>query len=84
MNIKPIKWTDEQQPNDECAYTHVKGTSPLGDFLITWKGWKEWPSYDVEGSPWGWLDSGSDLQDAKNIAKKEYESRILDCLDLAT
>ena len=83
MGIKPIKWGDEQAPNDECSYTHVKGESPLGEFLITWKGWKQHPAYDVEVSPWGWLDSGTGLQDAKDIAKKEYESRILDCVELA-
>jgi len=82
MNIKPIEWGVECSPNDECSYNHVKGTSPIGNFLISWKGWKEMKSFDIEGSPWGWIGSDCDLRGAKNISQDFYNNRILECLDL--
>ena len=41
MKIKPIDWSGEIDSNSECGYTHAIGTTPLGKFLITWKGWKD-------------------------------------------
>lgn len=58
-NIKNIVWGEVQELNDECSYTHVRGESSLGGFLITWKGWKSQPSFDLEESPLNdWVSLG--------------------------
>ncbi len=79
--VKPIEWTEPADPNSECCYTHVHGTCPMGEFLITWKGWKEDPSHSIDQSPFsGWTCWGYDLQGTKDEAQKELERRISECL----
>lgn len=77
-----LKWTEVAPPCEECRYHHVSAQTPFGRFLITWKGWKDYPSYDVEEAPWTdqWWYSGSDLDDAKMAAETEMNKRIQECL----
>lgn len=85
MKIKPIEWTDEQPPNESCSYNHVCGKTPLFKFQITWKGWKENPSFSVEigrDSYYEWYAEGVDLDDAKRIANDYYTTVVNDCIDI--
>lgn len=61
-------WTEILEPSIDVPYNHVKADSPVGEFIITWKGWKEDPSYDVELNDI-WLGSAFDLDDAKEFVK---------------
>lgn len=37
-----MEWSQEQQPNEHTSrYNHVFCETPLGRFIIEWKGWKE-------------------------------------------
>lgn len=82
MKIKKIEWSGEQPANNHCSYNHVIGKSPIGDFLITWKGWKESPSFTIDESPFGWINCLSDtLDDAKAEAQKVFAEKILSCLE---
>lgn len=78
--IKPIEWAEPRESNQEVPYNHVIGTTPLGTFRITWKGWKSQPSYDVDDTPWDWLGSECSLEDAKQLAQDTYESKVRACL----
>ena len=62
MKIKPIEWSGEIDSNKECGYTHAIGTTPLGRFLITWKGWKEvdYKGIGIDENPIGHSDINSD------------------------
>ena len=81
MVIKPIKWTEPQQPNSDIRYNHITAQTPFGRFVITWKGWKEYDSPTIDETPWGDFGGvGYDLEDAKIIAQTEYERRISECL----
>ena len=72
-----LKWADPAPPDSSCSYDYVTAETPFGRFLITWKGHKAHPSYDVEETPWGeGLWGFGDLDDAKQAAKAEYLSRI--------
>lgn len=62
-----MKWSKEFKPNNKIRYNHVKCETPIGEFVITWKGWKDSPSYDVELND-EWIGSESDLQNAKKIS----------------
>lgn len=84
MKIKDIDWSEEREPNEEHRYDHVIGSSPLGEFVITWKGWKESRSYDIESEPFGWIGSEITLDEAKKFAQLEFELKVCECLDLAT
>ncbi|GMQ92264.1 MAG: hypothetical protein BMS9Abin11_1586 [Gammaproteobacteria bacterium] len=83
MKVKNIDWSKEFPPNSECNYNHVKGKTPLGDFLISWKGWKDSPIYDVEHIVYGGYryNLGS-LDDAKEEAQKRYTETVLSCIEL--
>jgi len=56
--LKLIQWSEIRAPNHDVHYTHVEAVTPLGRFLLTWKGWKsdelgrctDPPILDV--SPW--------------------------------
>lgn len=80
--LRPIEWSEEQEPDAECWYNHVIGATPLGDFLITWKGCKENPSFDVDEVPFytRMLPSADSLEEAKKICQDEYFSKLNSCL----
>jgi len=88
MNIKPLKWTDPQPANSEISYSHVISETPFGRIVITWKGWKEYASYDIEEVPWNsystndiWYNCGADLEHAKQLAEEEYKNRLSQCFE---
>lgn len=80
--VKQIKWEKEQPPNNVCGYDHVIGKTPLGKFRITWKGWKESPSYDLEfefdKSCFHYDDS---LDGLKEITERLFKDMINSCLE---
>lgn len=81
MKVIVIAWGEITEPNEEHRYHHVKGESPIGEFLITWKGWKESPSYDVDETPFGYPTIYEiTLEAAKEEAQKFFERKIHSCL----
>lgn len=79
--VKPIEWSEELEANGrDSNYNHVKGTCPIGTFIITWKGWKDYPSYDVESSVADIHISGNSLEEVKKLCEEYYASKVLDCL----
>lgn len=88
MKIKPIQWSEELPANEECMYNHCIGKTPLGRFLITWKGWKEHDCPTIDETPWSdWRVSSNadfianDLESAKKLAESIYQEIILKCVD---
>ena len=82
MRTRPLQWTDPAPPDDEVRYDHVTAETPFGDFLITWKSWKDDPDFTVDYTPWGpWFQSEYSLEGAKRLAWEEYRCRLLGCLD---
>ena len=83
IKIKPLIWSIEKSGNETCSYDHVRAETPLGEFLITWKSWKERPSYDIQAYDDGkWLGSEYTLELAKEFAEIEYQKKIMECLDV--
>lgn len=79
--FKGIEWGEPQQSNSECSYNHLIGMTPLGRFLITWKGWKDDPGYAVDETPWGLDDLwGWDLAGAKEACERAWRERLQACL----
>lgn len=63
-----MNWTKESEPNKEVSYNHVKLQTPIGEYLVDWKGWKENPSYDISLKD-EWIGSEYDLDSAKSLAE---------------
>ena len=63
-----MNWTEKQEPNDKVPYHHIELLTPIGTYLIDWKGWKENPSYDIELKG-EWIGTEYDLESAKNLAE---------------
>ena len=60
-----LKWTDPTEPkNGVSHYDHCICETPLGNFIIEWKSWKEAPSYDVTIDG-GWVACAYSLEEAK-------------------
>ncbi len=80
MSWIKLEWSEERPPNDECHYNHVIAESPFGRFLITWKGWKDYPNPTIDESPWGYAGCGYDVAEAKQIAELEFHKRLQQCI----
>lgn len=81
IKVKPLSWSEPQAPNSEISYDHVFAETPFGRILITWKGWKENPSFDVDESPWpDNFKAFFSLEEAKMVIEKEFCNRLLACL----
>ena len=78
--IKDIQWSEETGSNDQCCYDHVIGEYPMGRVLITWKSWKDDPSFDVECDNFGWIGTEYSLKDAKQLAQRNYHDIITNCI----
>lgn len=73
-----LLWSKEQQPNTEIRYNHVISVTPLSNFTIEWKGWKEYDSKCVYLDGW-YLESFPTLEEAKEFAYiylKDLHSKI--------
>jgi hypothetical protein len=82
INIKPILWTENTPPNDECGYDHCSAETPFGRFRITWKGWKDFDCPTVDESPWDeWVGVFYTVEEAKVACQLEFENKILECIN---
>lgn len=74
-------WTDPSPPNEQCRYHHTIAETPFGRFLLTWKGWKDYPDYGFDETPWGGIEyhGWSTVGDAQQWAGKEMDHRIALC-----
>ncbi len=80
ITVKDISWTDKLKPSEEIRYDHVIGGTPLGDFEITWKSWKEYPSYTIEHKAFGYIGDENSLESAKEAAESSFESLVIACI----
>jgi len=74
-----LDWTEEQNPNEQCSYTHVTAETPFGRFLITWKAWKH-DDPTVDETPWGVFEN---IFCGLEEAKEECENRYFTKLEIA-
>lgn len=75
-----INWSEVNPPGSECHYDHVRGETPFGNILMTWKGWKDYISISLDESPWGAEGyAGSTVEDAKRAVEEEFNRRLQIC-----
>jgi hypothetical protein len=75
--IMPLQWSENRAPGPACRHDHCEATTPIGVFLITWRGDDD-PT--VEKAPWG--DAGepyATIDEAKRACEREYFTRIQKC-----
>jgi hypothetical protein len=55
--------------------------TPFGRFLLTWKGWKDEPSYGFDETPWGEVEyhGWNSVEEAQEWAAQEMERHIDKC-----
>lgn len=78
-----LEWVVYECGENDIPYDHCIAETPFGRFLITWKGWKENPSYDVEESPLSnhkWFD-GDTLQETKQWCEKKFNKVLHELKD---
>ena len=78
MNL--VEWSEPHRPNESCSYDHVIGITVFGRILITWKSWKEPPSFDIEEFPNECGDLyckyPTSVEDAKRLCEEELHKMI--------
>ncbi len=81
--VTQINWSEELQPDKECMYTHVHGDTPFGQCVISWKGWKDNPDFEIESGVFGpYSEVYSFLEGAKAAAQHRFESLVNACIDM--
>lgn len=67
-----LNWTDNGRPN--CGYNNATAQTPFGEILITWKGWKDYPTFCVDEPEWlaGKMYSMDTLEDTQKWCEEEY------------
>ena len=78
--VQPLKWTEPRKGHIYIPYDHVIAETPMGNFEITWKSWKSDPYYHIEHTAFEYIDSGTSLEEAKNMAQQYHTSMIASCL----
>jgi hypothetical protein len=79
--VKPLVWSENQNPNSECPYHHCTAQTPFGSFLLTWKGFKKYYFVTADETPWNeWFGSWDSVEMAKSACQAEYSRRVLVCL----
>ena len=80
--VRPLTWTAERQPDAHCRYNHCIAETPIGRFLLTWKGWKSDCIPVADETPWGeFYDPGVDtVAEAQAACQREYVRRVTLCL----
>lgn len=79
--IKRLVWSEPQPASKDVRYDHVTAETPFGNFLITWKSWKEYNAPTIDETPWGdYFDCVNTVDDAKKLCEAEYERRLRECL----
>lgn len=73
-----LTWTDPSKPNDSCPYDHMRADTPFGEYLITWKSWKDYPDYGIDFQD-NYVSFASSLEEAKDAAQADFEKRLAAC-----
>lgn len=86
VNTPPkLAWSENKKPNDNCRYDHCIAKTPFGNFLLTWKSYKEDPNYGFDygfdDTPWGEAEYGgwSTVDEAKAWAEATFLEKIKEC-----
>lgn len=79
--VRPLAWTDARKPDRACHYDHCIADTPFGRFLVSWKGWKDYPAYTADETPWNeWAGTWGTLDEAKQACEVEFARRLALCL----
>jgi hypothetical protein len=86
VRIKQLVWTEPTEPNNEVRYHHSKADTPLGQFVISWKGWGNTPVYEIEFSGHCGCCSlvgcwHTSLSEARVATQTYFESFVRGCLE---
>ena len=82
MCKSPIEWSEKKPPGELVRYSHVLGDTPFGQYKITWKGWKDSPSFVVEGPSQEWIDCCATLEEAKQKVLEDCREKVAKWLAL--
>lgn len=82
--VKPLEWCEPREGTEAIRYDHVIAETAIGRILITWKSWKDYPSYDIEEIPWGdgaGFYGYSSLEEAKEVAFEELQKMVFSLIE---
>lgn len=75
-----LEWSEPKPPTaGVSSYDHSIADSPIGEFRVEWKSWKQYPSYVVY-SPDGNVQVEDSLEKAVSSAQETFEKTVMECL----
>jgi hypothetical protein len=79
--VRPLEWTAARKRDNACRYDHCIADTPFGRFLLSWKGWKAYPLYTADETPWNeWAGTWDTLDEAQRECEAEFARRLQLCL----
>lgn len=83
MKVKPLDWHGPYKPGqNDIPYDHVIAETPLGRISISWKSWKDYPSYCSHDYPeFMPFVSGSSLEEVKNLIQQDFNEIIMSMIE---
>lgn len=73
-----ITFSEERPASEQVRYNHVVATTPLGEYTIIWKGWKDYDPPWIDG-PLEFGESADDVPHAKELIMQHLK-RVRDSL----
>ena len=76
-----LKWSENFKPNKDVSYRHCYAETPFGRFLLTWKSWKDCPTYGFDETPFKddvWYDGWDSVEEAQAAAEQRLIKELQD------
>lgn len=78
-----LSWSEEYEPNEIIRYNHILADSPIGEFSLEWKGWKENDDVAIYLDGY-YLNSENTLEEAKEAVDNYLYSKTVQLIGLFT
>lgn len=80
--FKSLVWSENFKPNNVCSYDHCIADTPFGQFLISWKSWKDYPGFSIDEAPgiFELYTCHDSLEDAKQDCAEFWLKTLNNCL----
>lgn len=82
-SVKAFLWV--RNAEKDCSYDNSAADTPFGRYFITWKSWKDYPSFTVDEAPGEFVYTGGSLEEtqaacAADFARKWQQSALIGAL----
>lgn len=75
-----LLWSKIMAPNNECSYTHIKTSTPIGEARLEWKDWKDDDCVTIQLNN-EFIDVADDINQAKEKLEIYLGDKLIELLE---